>query len=141
MQYILSVLGTEFAFTPVLSAKGGIFFICAENNLFALFDNSVFIKTGVPYCFFPAPADCLDLFNGIRPRKKPHTPLEQIAPEVPTKSVAYDGNGKVIDNVNKKLNLFLCQKLRFINDKTVYPLEHFFGYLVKQDALALKTAA
>ena len=101
-------------------AKRNITLISANHHLLSCPDNSSFlINPCITAGAFATPADRLDFFNLVCPRKQPLAALEKILLEISTQAVADDRNPEVIHDVNKKLNIGLPAELRFINNETV----------------------
>ena len=125
----------------MLAAKARIFFVRPEDDLLSVLYNSVFVKSCVKGGFFAAPADGLDLLNGVRPRKQPVTAGKKIALEVRTQSVADYGNVQIVHNVNEELALLLGEELRLVNDKAINLFDVLLAQLVEKHTLAFKSAA
>ena len=91
----------------MLSAKACIFFVRAENDLFSVLDDSVFVKACVAGGLFSAPTDCFDLFNRVCPREQPVASGKKVAFEVGAQSVADYRNAEIVNDVNQKFAFFL----------------------------------
>ena len=67
----------------MLAAETDVLVAGAQNDLFALLrDAALSVKTSIVRCLFAAPADGLDLFDGVCISKQPMTAREKISLEI-----------------------------------------------------------
>ena len=83
------ILLVGFPFHPVLPAQRNVAFIAAQHDLLALPDDLAVRQPGVAGRFFAAPADRLDLLDGVRPGQQPVAALEKIFLEIRPQPVIF----------------------------------------------------
>ena len=126
------------------AAQADVFVVGAEHDLLSLPGDAAFaVQPGVVRRLPAAPADGLDLLDGIGKGQKPVAAGEEVSLKVRAQAVADDGNLVFIHDANQQLHLLLCEELRLIHNQAVIGVRaHFIKVQrVKEGTFGLKARA
>ena len=93
--------------------------VALRPHLRAVLDDLAVQNAGVAGGLLAAPADGLDLLDGVRPGQQPLAALEEISLKIRAQSVADDGNVLIVYDGHQALHLRLGQKLGLVHDDAV----------------------
>ena len=113
------LLRSQLARRPVAAAQRNVALVAAQQNLLAVLDHPAAGHAGVERGLAAAPADGLDLLDGVRPGQQPLAALEEISLKIRAQSVADDGNVLIVYDGHQALHLRLGQKLGLVHDDAV----------------------
>ena len=101
------------------AAEADIGGIAAHHNLLAFADNVPVLHARVERRLAAAPADGLDLLDGIRPAQQLAAAFKQLAAKIRPQAVANHGNLALIDDIHQLAHLRGIHKVTFIDDNAV----------------------
>ena len=137
----LRLIGRQLALRPMPAAQAHIAFAAAQHNLFALPHHFAVYHARVADGFFAAPADGLDLLDGVGPGQQPLAALEKLVAEITPQAVGDHRHVVDIHHPHQTLHLRAGEKLRLVHDQAVIIPHVEAVQVLHKVALAAKAAA